>query len=149
MACGYGLLAQDCAADHWCGQLNGRREVSDWRAPCPVCRAPRALEFDVRGRTIRWNSFCGQHDREVLRPVLKRLLRECMPGRPQWVPPDRGILTGLALSGLPPVALRVALLNLAGMTLDEAMDKLGVERANRYRVRRQMCQHGYKPAGQL
>lgn len=103
----------------------------------------------MRGRGIRWRSFCADHDKDALRPVLKRLLGECMPGRPQWVPPARGILTTVALSELPPVAIKVALLNLDGMTLDEAMDKLGIERANRYRVRRQLCQCGYKPAGQL
>lgn len=103
----------------------------------------------MRGRSIRWNSFCAEHDRDALRPVLRELLKDCMPGRaPRRSPADPGTLTQLALSGLPPVAIRVALLNLAGMGLDEAMDKLGVNRPNRYRVRRQLYQYGYKPAGQ-
>lgn len=150
MACGLGLPdAEDCAADHWSRPLNGRRERNgQWRATCPVpgCGALRALEYDAPGRHVRWKSFCGEHDKEAVRPHLARLVGPCMPGgRPQ--PATTAELEALALSGLPPLALKVQLLIYAGRTTDEAFDKLGVDRTTRYRVRDQLSQFRDKAAG--
>lgn len=150
MACGLGLPdAEDCAADHWSPVLNGRREPNgQWRAQCPVpgCGALRSLEYDAPGKHVRWRSFCGTHDKDAIRPHLARIIGPCMPGgRPQ--PATAAELEALALSGLPPLALKVQLLIYSGMSTTEAFDKLGVDRTTRYRVRTQLSQFGDKPAG--
>ena len=149
MACGLGLVAEDCAADHWSPALDGRRERNgQWRATCPVpgCGACRALEYDAPGKHVRWKSFCGEHDKDAVRPHLARLLGSCMPGgRPQ--PATAAELEALALSGLPPLALKVQMLIYAGRSMTEALDKLGVDRTTRYRVRAQLSQFGDKGAG--
>ena len=149
MACGLGLPdAEDCAADHWSRALDGRREPSgQWRASCPVpgCRSLRSLEYDAPGKHVRWRSFCAHHDKDAVRPYLAKLIAPCMPGgRP---PPATAELEALALSGLPPLALKVQRLIYAGMTTTEAFDKLGVDRTTRYRVRGQLSQFGDKAAG--
>ncbi len=150
MACGLGLPdAEDCAADHWSRALDGRREPSgQWRASCPVpgCRSLRSLEYDAPGKHVRWRSFCAQHDKDAVRPYLAKLIGPCMPGgRPQ--PATAAELEALALSGLPPLALKVQLLVYSGMTTAEALDKLGIDRTTRYRVRGQLSQFGDKAAG--
>jgi hypothetical protein len=48
---------------------------------------------------------------------------------------------------LPPLALKAQLLIYAGMSTTEALDKLGVDRTTRYRVRNQLSQLGDKPPG--
>ena len=150
MACGLGLPdAEDCAADHWSPALGGRREPNgQWRAQCPVpgCGALRSLEYDAPGKHVRWRSFCGTHDKEAVRPHLARIIGPCMPGgRPQ--PATAAELEALALSGLPPLALKVQLLIYTGLSATEAFDKLGVDRTTRYRVRGQLSQFGDKAAG--
>lgn len=152
MACGLGLDAVDCAADHWSPALDGRREPSgQWRADCPVpgCGADRALQYDVPGksRNVRWKSFCGHHDKEAMRPYVVAAVGVCMPaGKPRESvgPAD---LQALALADLPPKAMKAQLLIWAGMTTTEALDKLGVDRTSRYRVRDQLSQFGDKHAG--
>jgi len=150
VACGLGLPdAEDCAADHWSPALGGRREPNgQWRAPCPVpgCGALRSLEYDTPGKHVRWRSFCGTHDKDAVRPHLAKLIGPCMPsGRPQ--PATAAELEALALSGLPPLALKVQLLIYSGMSTSEAFDKLAVDRTTRYRVRNQLSQFGDKTAG--
>jgi hypothetical protein len=131
-----GLLAVDCAIDHWAPALGGRREPVGWRAPCPICGTERALEWDVPVRTIRWHSFCNEHDQESLRPALAKLLPSCIPPHRKTRPPiDHDDLIALALdTGIPPMTLRLAILRLAGVGTREALDKLGVRRENRSRV---------------
>ncbi len=105
-----GLLAEDCAILHWCPALGGQREKSDWRAPCPLCQADRALRFSLYGRGLRWWSYCGDHEREALRPVLRKLLGDCLPGRasgPRTGRPRRPDSAD-ADSGMPPMSLRLA-----------------------------------------
>jgi hypothetical protein len=120
MACGLGEpTAEDCAIAHWCAKLGARREANrQWRADCPVpgCGARRALEFDAPGRHVRWKSFCGTHDKDAMRPYLARLLGPCMPSRERRAPVRHAELEALALSGLPPLALKVQMLIYAGMT---------------------------------
>lgn len=59
----------------------------------------------------------------------------------------RAELEALALSGLPPLALKVQMLVYAGLTMPEALDKLGVDRTTRYRVRGQLSQFADNIAG--
>lgn len=138
MACGLGLPdAEDCAADHWSPALSGRRERNgQWRAPCPVpgCKALRSLEYDAPGKHVRWRSFCGEHDKDAVRPHLARLIGACMPGGSRREPIRHDDLIELALSDLPPMTLRLELLRLAGMGTAEALDKLGVRPDHRARV---------------
>jgi len=151
MACGLGLPdAEDCAADHWSPALNGRRERNgQWRAPCPVpgCKSLRSLEYDAPGKHVRWRSFCGYHDKDSVRPHLARIIGPCMPGgsRRERVTPAE--LEALALSGLPPLALKTQILVYAGMSITEALDKLGVDRTTRYRIRQQLSQFRDNTAG--
>ena len=135
MACASGLDAEDCAIQHWCPALDARRERSGWRAPCPACGADRALEFDAPGRSIRWNSFCGGHDRDAVRPVLRGLLGACLPGKSARLAPiEPNALVELALADVPPMSLRLALLEMAGISTPDALAKLGVRREHRSRV---------------
>jgi hypothetical protein len=139
MACGLGLDAEDCAADHWSRPLKGRREPSgQWRADCPVdgCRTGRrGLEYDAPGKHVRWKSFCGEHDKDAVRPFLVALIGPCMPsGGSQRLPIRHDELTDLALADLPPMTRQLRMLQLAGMGTQEALDKLRVRRENRSRV---------------
>lgn len=134
MACAFGLDAEDCAIDHWCRALGGRREGANWRAPCPLCQSPRALEYDAPGKHVRWRSFCGRHDKDAMRPALASLIGACMPGGSSRPVIRQGTLTDLALSGMPPQSLKLALLEMDGMTTAEALAALGIRRENRSRV---------------
>lgn len=138
MACGRGYPdAIDCAGDCWCKALDGRREPSgQWRADCPVprCGAKRALEWDAPGKHVRWRTFCGEHDKEATRPHLAKLVGPCLPGRVYREPVRHEDLIALALCSVPPMSLRLALLELAGISTAEALDLLGVRRENRSRV---------------
>ena len=138
MACGLGLPdAEDCAADHWSPALGGRREPSgQWRAECPVpgCGSRRSLEYDAPGKHVRWRSFCGVHDKEAVRPHLVKLVGPCMPGGSRREPVKHGDLITLALADVPPMTKNLRLLELAGIGTAEALDMLGVRRANRARV---------------
>jgi hypothetical protein len=142
--------AETCAAAHWSPALGGRREANgQWRAKCPVpgCRSLRALEYDAPGKHVRWRSFCGHHDKDAVRPYLAKIVGPCMPSGQRVAPIRHADAEALALSGLPPLALKVQLLIYAGNTITEAFDKLGVDRTTRYRVRGQLSQFGDNAAG--
>jgi hypothetical protein len=136
VACGLGLPdAEDCAADHWSLALDGRRERNgQWRAACPVpgCGTLRSLEYDAPGKHVRWRSFCGEHDKEAIRPYLAKLVGPCMPSGKRS--PVNRELVALATADLPPQSLRLGLLELAGMTTAEALAELGVGPTHRRRV---------------
>lgn len=141
MACGLGLPdAEDCAITHWSDalkQFNAHRERNgQWRSDCPVpgCGARRTLEYDAPAKHVRWKSFCGQHDKDAIRPHLAKLVGPCMQGGSHREPVRHDDLIALALSGLPPQSLRLALLEIAGLGTREALDMLGVRRENRPRV---------------
>lgn len=138
MACGLGLDAVDCAADHWSPALDGRREPSgQWRAECPApdCLADRALEYDAPGKHVRWKSFCGHHDKDAIRPYLAKVLGPCMPGgRSERAPISRDDLIALTLADLPPQSRQLGLLELAGMSTSEALATLGIGPTHKRRV---------------
>jgi hypothetical protein len=60
----------------------------------------------------------------------------------------RADLETLALSGLPPQALKTQLLIYAGMTMADAFDKLAVDRSMRYKVRGLLLAFHHNAAGQ-
>ena len=143
MACGLSLPAEECAIRHWCEalkKLNAHREPNlQWRADCPVpdCRSLRAVEYHVpaKGKHVQWNSFCGHHDMDAMRPYLAKLIGPCMPGgRAARAPIEHDDLIDLALSDMPPMTMRLMMLRLAGMGTPEALGRLGVRRENRSRV---------------
>lgn len=136
MACGLGLPdAEDCAADHWSAALGGRRERNgQWRADCPVpdCKAKRSLEYDTPGKHVRWRSFCGEHDKDAVRPYIIKLVGPCMPsGGRRTIDPE---MVALATADLPPQSLRLGLLEMAGMTTAEALATLGIGPTHKRRV---------------
>jgi hypothetical protein len=102
---------------------------------CPTTDG-RLLVFGVWGKGVRVvNSFCPHHDRDAVRPAVRGILGDCAPGKPEGpAPVDREALIGLILSGLPPMSLKLAVLQLAGMGTQEALDKLGVRPDHRSRV---------------
>ena len=138
MACGLGEpTAEDCAIAHWCVKLGGRRERNgQWRADCPVpgCGARRALEFDAPGKHVRWKSWCGEHDKEAMRPYLAKIIGPCLSSGSRREPIRHDDAIALALADLPPMTLRLRLLQLAGVGTQEALDKLGVRPDHRARV---------------
>ena len=142
MACGRGEpTAEDCAIRCWSDalkKLNSHREPNgQWRADCPVpgCKSLRAIEYDAPGKHVRWRSFCGHHDKEVIRPHLAAIIGPCMPGkRSGRTPIEHDELIALALAKMPPTSLRLAMLEMAGLGTREALDKLGVRREHRSRV---------------
>jgi hypothetical protein len=131
VACTTGLLAEDCATEHWCQALGGHREKGGWRADCPLCRASRAIEWDAPGKAVRWRSWCGQHDRDALRPVLRQLVGGCMPGRPQHRISAEDLIA-LASRDLPKTAYRVAMLQMAGISPREARAMLKIPESTYY-----------------
>lgn len=137
MACGRGWAdAVDCAAYCWSPALGGRPESKQWRARCPVdgCGSLRALEYDAPGKHVRWRSFCGLHDKEAVRPYLAKLIGVCMPGGTRREPVKHGDVIALALADIPPMTKNLRMLELAGISTDEALIMLGVRRENRARV---------------
>ncbi len=100
----------------------------------------------MHGRSIWWNSFCPRHDKAALRPVLKQKLGDCMPSRAsRRAPVDHDDLIALFLSGMPPQSMKLAGLEMAGMSTSEALDKLGIRREHRSRVIADRTRFGAKP----
>lgn len=111
----------------------------EWAVTCPVCHGVNKLTLTARGRGLL--RHC--HKCEVVQDVLTAALVQLMPGCfwparkvpvAAWKPPGPSDLQALALAAMPPMSLRLALLEMAGMSTPEALDKLGVRRENRSRV---------------
>jgi hypothetical protein len=96
---------------------------------------------------VRWRTFCGHHDKEAVRPHLALIIGPCMPGGARREPVRHADLEALALSGLPPLALKAQLLIFAGMSTTEALDLLKIDRTTRYRIRSQLSQFRDNDAG--
>lgn len=135
MPCGW--EPADCAIEHWCKILGGHREPATWRAPCPLCGATSThvpLTYWVQGSRIRWKSYCPC-ERDAIRIKLAELLPGCVAarytGRHRVESAD---LIKLADSSMPPQSLRLALYELAGMSTQAALDRLGIRREHRSRV---------------
>jgi hypothetical protein len=71
-----------------------------------------------------------------------------MPGGVRVAPVKHADLEALALSGLPPLALKTQMLVYAGMSITEALAKLGVDRTTSYRIRGQLSQFRDNTAGE-
>ena len=148
----------DCALKHVVPALGGtctktRKGVPcEWACCCPVCHAAGKLTLTAQGRTLlRYCHRCNA-TQEVLTAALSAILpcfwpvgvRPSRQRKPRIEPTD---LADLALSGLPPTAKDVQLLVMSGMGMNEALDKLGIDRTTRYRIRTQLSQWCDKTAG--
>jgi len=137
MPCPNGLGWDVCADKDWPHKLKGHWEPAGYRADCLRCSADRAIEWSVPpqdARAIPWNVFCGC-GKDAVRPLMRARLGPCMPGGRtgrQEIDPDA--VVRLALAKIPPVSLKLALLELTGITTSEALEMLGVRRENRSRV---------------
>jgi hypothetical protein len=138
---GCGLDPASCIVEHWCQIAGAIREPAGWRAACPVCGAARRLSIQVKGPRPSWKNHCGCPRADV-RAKLAALMPQCVSAR---YTPRRAIgrddLIALAEDrSLHELALRVALLELAGIGVTEACDRLAVSRAQRYRLVSQVRQ---------
>jgi len=142
-----GLDAQSDVLEHWSPVLGGRPEkdqltgLINWRAPCPGCGADRGLKYRPKGRYVEWCLFCVC-EKDVIRAKLAELLPGCVAvryrGRHRV---ETAELVELAEDrSLHELSLRVALYDMAGVGLRDACDRLGVSRAQRYRVVSQVRQ---------
>jgi hypothetical protein len=133
----------DCAVKHVVPALHGRctksRRVGrnqvpyEWRAACPVCHTAGKLTLTAKGRNLLRHCQKCKASQARLTEALAQLLPACFGGaRKPGI--DPAALAELALSGMPPISLKLALLEMAGMSTPEALDKLGVRRENRARV---------------
>lgn len=140
-----------CAVDHVLPVLPGRctdsRKIRaggkqidvpvQWEALCPLCGAQK-LTLTVKGRLLdRHCQKCKAPQPELTAAMIK-LFPQCFrlprtaPERPPLI--QSADVTAIALSGMQPISMKLALLELAGMATPEALDKLGVRRENRPRV---------------
>jgi hypothetical protein len=137
----------DCALLHAVPALKGRctkertaggRTVPyEWACCCPVCGADGKLTLTAKGRTLLRCCHKCKASQEALTAELAKLLPACF-GEPTnrrrgpAVTPDA--LIALALAPMPPLSRQLAMLELAGVGTQDALDRLGVARQNRYRV---------------
>lgn len=137
MTCPAALGGDYCAIEHWCKRIpHAHREGAGWRADCLICAAERAIEWDAPGKSVRWRLWCACPKDAVRKALAAILPAGCLPGRSTRRDPiDHDVLTALALDiSLPPMTLRLRLLEMTGMSTTSALDKLGVRPDHRRRV---------------
>lgn len=143
--------------------------IAGWRLPrphvqgtgeCPVCGRGFSMGLGTKG--ARLVAYCHAGcDPDEIRAALEAagMWSGCMPrfraepgsdrvpGRPSRARPviEADDLAELALSGMPPASLRLALLELSGMTTSQALDKLGIRREHRARTIAGRTNFGTKP----
>jgi hypothetical protein len=137
----------DCAVRHVVPLLDGRctksRTVAgqpvpyQWACTCPVCHGPGKLTLTAKGRMLL--RFCQRCEAEQddLTAALTKLLPVCFtvaPSRRSGPVIAADKLIALALAPMPPRSRQLAMLELAGIGTQDALDRLGVARQNRYRV---------------
>ena len=139
------LLAEDCAADHAAPEFGLRctRKGRQWSGPCLLCHGERCLSLTIKGGRKLWH--CNRKatpgraacDQGELMAALSARRPDCITtpstsARRTLIPGEQ--LADLALSGMQPMSLKLALLELSGMSTTAALDKLGIRRENRARV---------------
>ena len=137
----------DCALKHVVPALGGtctktRKGVPcEWACRCPVCHAAGKLTLTAQGRNLlRYCHRCNAAQ-ETLTAALSAILPCFWPpgARPprQPKPTAQSVLAEvqeLALSGLPPMSMKLSMLEMCGMSTSEALEKLGVRRDHYARV---------------
>lgn len=138
----------DCAVKHVVPLLDGHCTKSrrigsrsipyEWSCRCPACGRDDKLTLTAKGRNLLRHCQRCKVPQDELTAALGTLLPGCF--RPAGKPAPKGSWTSaedvisLALAGMPPMSLRLALLELAGLRTPDALDRLGVRRENRSRV---------------
>ena len=137
----------ECAIRHVVPELRGyctktrktgsRDTPYEWACTCPLCHGDGKLTVTAKGRTILL--FCQKcrGSQGKLTAEMAARLPACfrLPGQPRGGSRiDPADLAALALAEMPPVSLRLALLEMSGLSTPDALDKLGVRRENRSRV---------------
>ena len=139
MRCGLGFESKPCIEDHYARvrilELRKSGTGPHWRGRCPLCGWTGVLEVSAKlsVQVTCWgNPRC---DRALLREWMRERV-PCLVSPSQRISAriDPDELAELALLKIAPTSLRLALLEMAGIGTEEALDKLGVGRQNRYRV---------------
>jgi hypothetical protein len=133
----------DCAVKHVVPLLDGTCRRSrriggkdipfQWAATCPVCGVANKLTLTIEhGKLLRHCQRC-KAPQAKLTGALAELIPSCFGGRrPRQIEPDD--LIALALTSMPPVSMKLAMLEMAGLSTPAALEKLGIRRENRSRV---------------
>lgn len=142
-----GLEGTDCALEHVVPALGGRCTKSrtigseavpyEWACRCPACHGAEKLTVTAKGKMLLWYcQRCPEERQPDVTAALAALLPACFGAGSASARPgirDSDVIA-LTLSAMPPMSMKLALLELAGMGTQEALDKLGVRREHRSRV---------------
>lgn len=109
----------------------------EWACRCPVCHGADKLTLTAKGRMLLWYcQRCPDERQEDVTAALTAALPVCFGAAQASI--RRGVrdadVINVALSAMPPLSMKLALLELAGLGTQEALDKLGVRREHRSRV---------------
>jgi len=117
--------------------VGGRSIPYEWACTCALCDGAGKLTVTPKGRTMLLHCQKCKASQDKLMARMAELLPACFraPGQARMTHRvDPADLAALALTEMPPVSLRLALLEMSGMSTPDALDKLGVRRENRSRV---------------
>ena len=118
-------------------KVGGRDIPWEWACNCPLCSGAGKLTVTAKGRTMLLHCQKCKATQVRLMAKMADLLPACFraPGQSRGGSRiDPAELAAMALAEMPPVSLRLALLEMSGMSTPDALDKLGVRRENRSRV---------------
>jgi hypothetical protein len=150
--CGYDL--ESCAAVHRAQKLglhptetvagrNGIPRPVQWGGGrCLVCKRANKLSQAIKGGRIDYYCHACRDKTAAwqaqIRVEIAVILPDCITPARQRAPKrtlvDAEDLRALMLSGIPPMSMKLAGLEMAGMGTSEALDELKVRRENRHRV---------------
>ncbi len=118
-------------------RIGGHDVAYQWAVRCVVCHLDGKMTLTAQGQWLLAYCHACKASQPALKTALALLLPDCYSGRSsrgQRVKIEPATLTELALSGMPPMSMKLAMLEMAGWGTPEALDKLGVRRENRSRV---------------
>ena len=101
---------------------------------CPVCERERKFSQVIEDGRIKSTCHVGTCSQEDIKAALAKLFPGCAGRRPRRPPISADDLAALMLSGIPPMSMKLAGLEMTGMGTTAALDKLGVRREHRARV---------------
>ena len=99
-----------------------------------MCRRERKFSQAIENGRIKSTCHAGTCSQEAIKAELAKLFPGCAGRRPRRPAINADDLAALALAEMPPVSLRLAVLEMTGMSTTAALEKLGVRRENRARV---------------
>jgi hypothetical protein len=153
--CGVDTL-EDCAIVHLARDfdMTCTAEATQWSGGrCPACGGRSCLSLAIRtnpGSRHRFLAWTCHRLPTAAHPLAACTYAEILtavhgkrpdcvslpkaPGRPKRAEIDPDELAALALSGMPPVSMKLAMLEMTGLGTPDALDKLGIRREHRSRV---------------